>query len=58
MKELIEEVGKDAVRFFFVTRSASTHLDFDLDLAKTMGATNPVYYCQYSHARLALALNT
>ncbi len=58
MKELIEEVGKDAVRFFFVTRSASTHLDFDLDLAKTMGATNPVYYCQYSHARLATILES
>lgn len=58
MEELIEEVGKDAVRFFFVTRSASTHLDFDLDLAKTMGANNPVYYCQYSHARLATILES
>ncbi|HBD05974.1 MAG TPA: arginine--tRNA ligase [Firmicutes bacterium] len=58
MKELVEEVGKDAVRFFFVTRSASSHLDFDLDLAKTMGATNPVYYCQYSHARLSTILES
>lgn len=52
LKELIEEVGVDAVRFFFVSRAASQHLDFNLNLAKTMGTTNPVYYCQYAHARL------
>lgn len=52
LKELIEEVGVDAVRFFFVSRAASQHLDFNLDLAKTMGTVNPVYYCQYAHARL------
>lgn len=58
MRELCEEVGTDAVRYFFVTRSASSHLDFDLDLAKTMGTTNPVYYCQYAHARLATILDS
>lgn len=58
MKELCEEVGTDAVRYFFVTRSASSHLDFDLDLAKTMGATNPVYYCQYAHARMSTILES
>ncbi len=53
MKELVEEVGVDSVRYFFNSRAASQHLDFDLDLAKTMGSSNPVYYCQYAHARLA-----
>jgi arginyl-tRNA synthetase len=52
LKELCEEVGVDAVRYFFVSRAASQHLDFDLNLAKTMGTVNPVYYCQYAHARL------
>lgn len=56
LKELIEEVGVDAVRFFFVSRAASQHLDFNLDLAKTMGTVNPVYYCQYAHARLSAIL--
>lgn len=58
MHELCQECGTDAVRYFFVTRSASSHLDFDLDLAKTMGSTNPVYYCQYAHARLATILES
>lgn len=52
MKELCEEVGVDGVRFFFVSRASSQHLDFDIDLAKTMGTSNPVYYCQYANARL------
>lgn len=52
MKELIEEVGVDAVRYFFVSRSGDSHLDFDIDLAKTLGSENPVYYAQYTHARL------
>lgn len=52
MKELVEEVGVDAARYFFVSRAASSHLDFDIDLATTMGTENPVYYAQYTHARL------
>ena len=52
MKELIEECGVDAVRYFFVSRSGTSHLDFDIDLAKTLGRENPVYYAQYTHARL------
>ena len=57
MKELIEEVGVDAVRYFFVSRSGTSHLDFDIDLAKTLGSENPVYYAQYTHARLCGILN-
>lgn len=52
MDELIDEVGVDAARFFFVMRSASSHLDFDIDLAKKMETENPVYYVQYVHARV------
>lgn len=52
LSELIEEVGKDAARFFFVMRSPDSHLDFDLDLAKAESAENPVYYVQYAHARI------
>lgn len=51
MDELIDEVGRDAVRFFFLQRAANTHLDFDLDLAKEQSKKNPVYYVQYAHAR-------
>lgn len=58
MEDLCQEVGTDAVRYFFVTRSASTHLDFDLNLATTMGTTNPVYYVQYAHARLMSILES
>lgn len=53
MKELCEEVGVDAVRYFFVSRASSSHLDFDLDLASKMESSNPVYYAQYAHARLS-----
>ena len=49
--ELVEEVGVDAVRYLFVERSPSTHLDFDYNLALEQSASNPVYYAQYAHAR-------
>lgn len=49
---LIEEVGADAVQFFFVMRGANTHLDFDIELAKEHSDKNPVYYLQYAHARI------
>lgn len=52
MDELIEEVGKDAARFFFVDRKPNSHLNFDLELAKKQSAENPAYYCQYAHARI------
>ncbi len=50
--ELMDEVGKDAARYFFVMRSPDSHLDFDLDLAKAESSENPVYYVQYAHARI------
>ncbi|MEJ2480985.1 MAG: arginine--tRNA ligase [Acidihalobacter sp.] len=53
LRELREEVGRDAARFFYVMRAASQHLDFDLDLAKSQSSDNPVYYIQYAHARVA-----
>ncbi|AOV15797.1 arginine--tRNA ligase [Acidihalobacter aeolianus] len=53
LRELREEVGEDAARFFYVMRAASQHLDFDLDLAKSQSSDNPVYYIQYAHARVA-----
>lgn len=56
LEDLIEEVGKDAARYFFVMRSADSHLDFDLDLAKSQSADNPVYYVQYAHARICSIL--
>jgi len=56
LDELIEEVGPDAVRFFFVMRSISSHLEFDLNLAKEQSEKNPVYYLQYAHARVASIL--
>lgn len=52
LEELVEEVGKDAARYFFVMRSADSHLDFDLDLARSQSDENPVYYIQYAHARI------
>ncbi len=52
MDELIEEVGKDAARFFFVDRKPNSHLNFDLELAKKQSSENPAYYCQYAHARI------
>jgi len=56
MQELLEEVGKDAGRFFFLMRSPESHLDFDLDLARLQSNENPVYYVQYAHARIASIL--
>lgn len=53
MDELLEEVGKDACRFFFLMRSPESHLDFDLNLARLQSNENPVYYVQYAHARIA-----
>ncbi len=53
LKELIEEVGVDAARYFFLEKSPDTHMDFDLDLAKEQSVKNPVYYIQYAHARIA-----
>ncbi len=52
LDELIEEVGQDAARFFFVMRSPDSQMDFDLDLAKQRSQENPVYYVQYAHARI------
>ena len=52
LRELCEEVGVDAARYFFAMRSASMHLDFDLGLALEQSSSNPVYYAQYAHARL------
>jgi len=53
LREVVEEVGADAVRFFFVGRAADSHMDFDIELAKRQSAENPVYYVQYAHARIA-----
>jgi arginyl-tRNA synthetase len=53
LRELREEVGTDAARFFYVMRGNDQHLDFDLDLAKSRSNENPVYYIQYAHARIA-----
>lgn len=50
--ELVDEVGIDAARFFFLMHAANTHMDFDLDLAKEKSDKNPVYYVQYAHARI------
>ncbi|KJS17184.1 MAG: arginine--tRNA ligase [Peptococcaceae bacterium BRH_c4b] len=56
LEELMEEVGRDAARYFFVMRSADSHLDFDLDLAKAQSNDNPVYYVQYANARICSIL--
>jgi arginyl-tRNA synthetase len=56
LEELIEEVGRDAARYFFVMRNSDSHLDFDLDLAKAQTNENPVYYIQYAHARICSIL--
>ena len=53
LRQLREEVGNDAARFFYIMRSNEQHLDFDLELAKTKSNENPVYYIQYAHARIA-----
>ncbi len=56
LREVVEEVGADACRFFFLSRSADSQMDFDLELAKRESADNPVYYVQYAHARIASIL--
>jgi arginyl-tRNA synthetase len=56
LRELREEVGNDAARFFYVSRSNDQHLEFDLELAKAETSDNPVYYIQYAHARVASML--
>jgi arginyl-tRNA synthetase len=53
MREVIDEVGADAAKFYFLMRDANTHLEFDLELAKQRSADNPVYYVQYAHARIS-----
>lgn len=55
--ELVDEVGEDVVRFFFMMRKADSQLEFDLDLATSQSQDNPVYYVQYAHARLCSILN-
>ena len=56
LREVVEEVGSDACRFFFLSRSADSQMDFDIELAKRQSADNPVYYVQYAHARIASIL--
>jgi arginyl-tRNA synthetase len=56
LRGLVEDVGKDAARFFFLMQSMDSHLDFDLELAKKQAADNPVYYVQYAHARICSIL--
>jgi arginyl-tRNA synthetase len=53
LRRLVEETSKDAVRFFFTTRSPNTHLVFDIELAKKQSNENPLYYVQYAHARIS-----
>lgn len=57
LRQVIDEVGKDAGRFFFIMRKTDSHLDFDLELAKAKTMDNPVYYIQYAHARISSAIN-
>ena len=56
LRELRQEVGNDAARFFYVARKPEQHMDFDLDLAKSESSDNPVYYIQYAHARICSVL--
>lgn len=56
LRELRDEVGNDAARFFYVARKSEQHMDFDLDLAKSESSDNPVYYIQYAHARICSVL--
>ena len=56
VRDLIDEVGRDAVRYFFIMRRVDSHLVFDVDLAKSQSEDNPVYYVQYAHARLSSVL--
>ncbi|MEA1921641.1 MAG: arginine--tRNA ligase [Pseudomonadota bacterium] len=56
LEEVVREVGKDAARYFFLTRRSDSQLDFDLELAKSKNNDNPVYYAQYAHARICSIL--
>ncbi len=58
LREVIDEVGKDAARYNFLMRRSNSHLDFDLELAKRQSNENPVYYVQYAHARIASIMRT
>jgi arginyl-tRNA synthetase len=57
LRELVDEVGEDACRYFFLARAPSTQMEFDLELAKKESSENPVYYVQYGHARIVSILN-
>jgi len=57
LAELVADVGRDAARFFYITRRSDQHLDFDLDLAKSQSNDNPVYYVQYAHARICSVMS-
>jgi arginyl-tRNA synthetase len=56
LREVVEEVGRDAARYYFLMRRSDSHLDFDLELAKRQSNENPVYYVQYAHARISSVL--
>jgi arginyl-tRNA synthetase len=56
LRDLLDEVGSEACRYFFLTRSADSAIDFDLELAKQQSTDNPLYYVQYAHARIASIL--
>jgi arginyl-tRNA synthetase len=56
LRDLVEDIGADCAKFFFLMRSTSAHLDFDLDLARRQNDENPAYYVQYAHARIASIL--
>jgi arginyl-tRNA synthetase len=58
LRDVMDEVGKDAARFIFLTRRSDAPLDFDLELARRQGSENPVYYVQYAHARLCSVFRT
>jgi len=58
LKEILDDVGPDATRFFLLQRAADSQMDFDIDLAKKQSDENPVYYVQYAHARIASVLRT
>ena len=58
LQDVVDEVGADAAKFFFLMRRSDTHLEFDLELAKKQSNDNPVYYVQYAHARLASLFRT
>jgi len=58
LRDLIDEAGSDAVRYFFASRAGDTQMDFDIDMAKKQTSENPVYYAQYAHARMCSILST